>query len=494
MMVRTSLLILLGSLQLSSVIGEDYIINQERPGWAAVKDGTKEYPWIVRIVAWTKNTNSNTKYKRPLCTGTLISQDRIATAKHCLNKFENFEVEFFKKLSSDSGRFQRKIKYYQIPKSSINSDYAEAVLDRPVVEPAPIDICQKRPKVNEKGLAVGWGWVDLKSTEATYLGRAWLEIINYPGSGPWFKTRVRYGKDNNTIKGTCPGDSGGPILSQRNKKFCIFGTVYGGNYDCKGDPVKGYGIWNDMISMRKELDEKRIILSDHENDKEKTWSDLGVISSPNYPNMYPDNVEETKTIEVEKGMNITLKFTAFDVELGDSSCPYDHLTIEDGDGSTLMEKTCGNSLPENLVSKSNVVKLHFRTDGSESKSGWSVTWSAEKSHSGQDGQGVATSPNYPDKYPNDLRNTTTIEVEKGMIVALKFTAFDVERGDDSCPYDHLTIEDGDGSTLMEKTCGYSLPEDLVSKSNVVKLHFKTDESVTESGWSVTWSAEKPTGI
>ena len=107
--------------------------------------------------------------------------------------------------------------------------------------------------------------------------------------------------------------------------------------------------------------------------------------------------------------------------------------------------------------------------------------------------GVATSPNYPDKYPNDLRNTTTIEVEKGMIVALKFTAFDVERGDDSCPYDHLTIEDGDGSTLMEKTCGNTLPEDLVSKSNVVKLHFKTDESVTESGWRVTWSAEKPTG-
>ena len=107
--------------------------------------------------------------------------------------------------------------------------------------------------------------------------------------------------------------------------------------------------------------------------------------------------------------------------------------------------------------------------------------------------GVVTSPNYPDKYPNDLQNTTTIGVEKGMIIALKFTAFNVEWGDDSCPYDHLTIEDGDGSTLMEKTCGYSLPEDLVSKSNVVKLHFKTDESVTESGWSVTWSAEKPTG-
>ena len=114
--------------------------------------------------------------------------------------------------------------------------------------------------------------------------------------------------------------------------------------------------------------------------------------------------------------------------------------------------------------------------------------------------GVVTSPNYPDKYPNDLQNTTTIEVEKGMIIALKFTAFDVEPSESdspgstsSCYYDHLTIKDGDESTLMEKTCGNTLPKGLVSKSNVVKLHFKTDESVTESGWSVTWSAEKPTG-
>ena len=231
-----------------------------------MKDGAKEYPWVVEIDMG--------------CTGTLISPDRIAMAKHCFEREESAVVQFFKKTKRDQGRFQRNIKYYEIPSNS-RSDYAEAVLDRPVVEPAPIDICQKRPKVNEKGLAVGWGWVDLKSTEATYLGRAWLEIINYPGSGAWFHTRVLYGKDNKTIKDPCGGDSGGPLLSQRplfsqrNKKFCIFGTLYGGGYDCWDDQVKGNGRWNDMISMREKLDERRIILSDHANDKEKTWPDLG---------------------------------------------------------------------------------------------------------------------------------------------------------------------------------------------------------------------------
>ena len=111
----------------------------------------------------------------------------------------------------------------------------------------------------------------------------------------------------------------------------------------------------------------------------------GEETSPNFPDKYPNNLKnKTKTIEVEKGSEITLNFTAFKVEWDswDSSCPYDHLTIKDGDGSTLMEKTCGNSLPENLVSKSNVVKLYFTTDGSVAESGWSLTWCEKKQNSG----------------------------------------------------------------------------------------------------------------
>ena len=111
----------------------------------------------------------------------------------------------------------------------------------------------------------------------------------------------------------------------------------------------------------------------------------GEVTSPNFPDKYPNNLKnKTKTIEVEKGSEITLNFTAFNVEIEslDSSCPYDHLTIKDGDGSTLMEKTCGNSLPENLVSKSNVVKLYFTTDDSVAESGWSLTWCEKKQNNG----------------------------------------------------------------------------------------------------------------
>ena len=95
---------------------------------------------------------------------------------------------------------------------------------------------------------------------------------------------------------------------------------------------------------------------------------------------------------------------------------------------------------------------------------------------------------------------------------LKFTAFDIEyqwnTNGITCAFDHLTITDGDGSSLMERSCGStidgtvaigsqlifsSLPPDVRSRSNVVNLEFSTDYYYTGemTGWRVTWSAVTP---
>ena len=126
--------------------------------------------------------------------------------------------------------------------------------------------------------------------------------------------------------------------------------------------------------------------------------------------------------------------------------------------------------------------------------------------------GVVSSPNYPGNYPNNHHSTQIIEVEQGLIVLLKFTAFDIEyqwnTNGITCAFDHLTITDGDGSVLMEKSCGStkhgnvaignqlifsSLPPDVRSRSNVVNLEFSTDYRGVMTGWSVTWSAVAPSG-
>ena len=122
---------------------------------------------------------------------------------------------------------------------------------------------------------------------------------------------------------------------------------------------------------------------------------------------------------------------------------------------------------------------------------------------------MVTSSNHPGFYPNNLEKTETIQVEQGLILSLQFTAFDIEDGGLSCLYDHLKITDGDGTTLMEKSCGgpssdggniviggqsigSSLPPTIQSKSNVVHLVFTANGYIgTFTGWSLNWNAGTP---
>ena len=118
--------------------------------------------------------------------------------------------------------------------------------------------------------------------------------------------------------------------------------------------------------------------------------------------------------------------------------------------------------------------------------------------------GIVTSPNYPEKYPHGLKKTETIMVEPGFVLLLEFTAFDTELHGAFC-VDTLSIKDGDGTTLMEETCGgafygklivggkvfnSTLPAKVASRSNVVNLIFTTSDIWAMRGWKITWLASK----
>ena len=94
-----------------------------------------------------------------------------------------------------------------------------------------------------------------------------------------------------------------------------------------------------------------------------------------------------------------------------------------------------------------------------------------------------------------------------MILSLEFNAFDIDFDpvlcDLNCNCDHLTIMDGDGTTLMGKSCGSSLnsstifegrligsslPPAIVSWSNSISITFKTGSLGSRSGWSISWKA------
>ena len=75
-------------------------------------------------------------------------------------------------------------------------------------------------------------------------------------------------------------------------------------------------------------------------------------------------------------------------------------------------------------------------------------------------------------------------------MSLQFTAFDI-MSCPACSCDHLTIMDGDGTTLMEESCGSTLPAAFTTRTNIVKLIFSTDDEITMTGWSLNWTAVTP---
>ena len=115
--------------------------------------------------------------------------------------------------------------------------------------------------------------------------------------------------------------------------------------------------------------------------------------------------------------------------------------------------------------------------------------------------GVVASPNHPDDYPRNVDKKQTIEVESGKILRLEFTHFAVWVCSDvnTCSCDFVKITDGDGTTLMDNSCGYSdpssswyfMPPIITTRSNRVEIFFHTDGRTTRSGWSLSWSAVTP---
>ena len=116
----------------------------------------------------------------------------------------------------------------------------------------------------------------------------------------------------------------------------------------------------------------------------------GVITSPNHPGYYPHNIDKRERITLETGKILRLEFTAFAVDVGfhtptDRPCTEDFVRITDGDGTTLMDNSCGNSIhpsdsmyfqPPIITTKTNEVEIYFHTNDNLAASGWSLRWTA----------------------------------------------------------------------------------------------------------------------
>ncbi|XP_074874282.1 mannan-binding lectin serine protease 2 [Carettochelys insculpta] len=267
----------------------------------------------------------------------------------------------------------------------------------------------------------------------------------------------------------------------------------------------------------------------------------GRITSPDFPNVYPNNKERTWNIAVPKGYTIRIYFTHFNMELS-YQCEYDYVTISSGGKqvATLCgrESTDTEEAPGNTTYHSidNTLTVRFRSDYSNENqfTGFEAFYAAEDADECQqliDGEplcdhhchnyvggfycscrvgyvlhedkrtctaqcqntvftkrsGEITSPNYPKPYPKLSICSYTIRVEDGFMIILEFVeTFNVESHMEAvCPYDTLKIKTP--KKEYGPFCGQNVPPKIETGSNAVDITFTTDISGDHTGWKIKYT-------
>ena len=112
---------------------------------------------------------------------------------------------------------------------------------------------------------------------------------------------------------------------------------------------------------------------------------------------------------------------------------------------------------------------------------------------------LMTSTNFPGDYPNNENKEYEAEVEDGKAVEIHFTDFALEdamiESNVSCMFDYVEMLDGDGTTLLPRSCGSKIPSETIrSRTNKVKLRFISDGSIQRSGFRAEWKAVQITNM
>ncbi|KAM4722919.1 CUB domain-containing protein 2 [Rhinophrynus dorsalis] len=226
----------------------------------------------------------------------------------------------------------------------------------------------------------------------------------------------------------------------------------------------------------------------------------GVITSPDYPDNYPNNAECRWLIRAAPHSRIRLIFTDFQME--NEECNFDYVAVFDGSGleENQVRYYCGTTKPPDTTSTSNELLVLFKSDFNIGGRGFKAHFSSgECQDTFKAMKGNITSPGYPDKYPNNINCHWNIELSPGFRLKIFFRDLELEERSsltDQCEYDHLSVYDGaeENGTLLGRWCGTEIPPPLMSVKNKLLLVLTTDRDTANKGFSVSYIGVVPISV
>ncbi|XP_030839549.1 CUB and sushi domain-containing protein 3-like [Strongylocentrotus purpuratus] len=201
-----------------------------------------------------------------------------------------------------------------------------------------------------------------------------------------------------------------------------------------------------------------------------------VLTSPNYPEVYENNIDTIWYVRAPAGYRVLLRFINFSTEES-----YDTVILCDGwtsnySRSTWVASVFGQSIPENITSAGSHLWIQFTSNSMYVFTGFRALLYAVipvinlQTNETQ----ILTSPNFPSLYDNNIDIVWHVRAPSGYRIMVHFTEFNTEYD-----RDFVYVYDGKKSVYRssdprDTLSGRSLPRDITTVGAYLWIRFTSD--------------------
>uniref|UniRef100_A0A672HTS6 Cubilin (intrinsic factor-cobalamin receptor) n=1 Tax=Salarias fasciatus TaxID=181472 RepID=A0A672HTS6_SALFA len=218
----------------------------------------------------------------------------------------------------------------------------------------------------------------------------------------------------------------------------------------------------------------------------------GHITSPDYPESYPQNTDCIWVILAPNGEAVQIDFEDdFYIE-PTASCMNDYLEVRDGPtiNSELISRLCGNTRPSTQHSTGPSMLLRFRTDSSVTHKGFRAKFSIASCGGTYRGQsGAIHSPGFPQSnYPDGSVCEWYLEAPTGHYMTISYANFSLQNSPE-CSADYVDMREYNASGRpLGRHCGSDLPAPVDTSDSFAYVRFVSDGSTNAAGFRLLFEA------
>ena len=215
----------------------------------------------------------------------------------------------------------------------------------------------------------------------------------------------------------------------------------------------------------------------------------GTFSDGSGTSNYQNNSDCRWLIQPSNATSITLTFQSFSLLSGDSVFVYNGSTIT----APRIGAFSGNSLPPAVTSTGGVMLVRFVSNASGTADGFTASYTSTLNvpcygtQTVSGASGTITDGSGSSNYQSNADCKWIINAPSGSVgIRMEFTQFRTEAN-----YDFVTLYDGNAvnsNYLIRRFSGTSLPPTVTSATPQALVYFTTDESITDAGWSLNYTA------